>query len=149
MEPSPPESRGLAGRWDGRWRQAAQLCGSQGCVIDGPRTAASVSQAHAPICHLCLGEGLEDRDGTHLCTHHQVQEGLLPLGEPSPLLPTPHLSQSPILSETRTCGPPRLSPLAPASAPWRRRADPPLKGPFGWAALSTPLAVPTLGVPSP
>ena len=77
----PAEFRGLGGAppvqgpgWEVGWwwHQAAQLCGSQGWVIDGPSTAASVSGAHTPICHLCL-RGAGGRGGACLCTHRQVQ----------------------------------------------------------------------------
>ena len=62
-------------------------------MIDGPSTAASVSRAHTPICHLYLG-GVGGRDGACLCTHHQV-EGVsaAPKGAPVPLLGTAPSSQ--------------------------------------------------------
>lgn len=94
----PAESRGLGGAppvqgpgWEVGWwwHQAAQLCGSQGWVIDGPSTAASVSGAHTPICHLCL-RGAGGRSGPCLCTHRQVQgvsaapRGPSPSPQPAP-----------------------------------------------------------------
>lgn len=143
---APPHSPGgPTGRWGGRCHQAAQLCGSQGWVIDGPSTAASVSRAHVPICHLYWGG-----QGWGLLLHPPPSLGVvLFFGEPRAL----SWNQPPPPSP---CGPSRAAdsyrpagqPLSAPCMPWPRSCCPPTQGPFQRTALCTPLAVPMMGMPT-
>lgn len=82
--PSPP------GRWDGLWHQSAQLCGSQGWVIDGlAQPPLSPERPHPFVIHMGWGGRRAGRRG-RFCTHHPVQAGsAVPQGAPGPLLAQP------------------------------------------------------------
>lgn len=115
-----------------RWPQHSRLCLPSTCAH-----LSSVSRG-----------GFGGQGWAHLCTHHRVHEGLLLLGEPSSLLPPSHFSQSPSPPRCGRADHPGSVRLPHPPQPAGCRADPPPKGSFGWAALSTPLAVPTPGVPT-
>lgn len=119
-----------------RWPQHSRLC---------------LPRAHIPICHLYLGGG--GGQGRGLSLHPPPSpEGVYspsrsprPFPGPSPLLPTPLGAPSPPRH-----GHPQTSQLASAGPhpprPGCGHADPPLKGSFEQAALSTPRAIPIVGV---